>query len=198
MPSVSRPAAPAAVCRCRPAVEPGSWATVASDRPAGRRRSLRRYPPRLCCASLAPALASGSHVQPQLPSTVLQPPGVRDRLPPRALRSLERRPSGLHPSFRGPSSAQADSSAAWLARERPLYWPLLPFRPSAARRRLLCRLLTSALRSDRLAATSVSHRDAAQTSRGKTDRLRRTPAGFTTPAFDDCGLCDQLLARPAG
>jgi uncharacterized membrane protein len=35
-------------------------------------------------------------------------------------------------------------------------------------------------------------RDTAQTSRG-----RRTAAGFTTPTFDDHGLCDQLLARPA-
>nr|BCE78736.1 hypothetical protein XF9B_01570 [Bradyrhizobium diazoefficiens]BCE96137.1 hypothetical protein XF11B_01580 [Bradyrhizobium diazoefficiens]BCF04786.1 hypothetical protein XF12B_01590 [Bradyrhizobium diazoefficiens]BCF57209.1 hypothetical protein XF18B_01570 [Bradyrhizobium diazoefficiens] len=38
----------------------------------------------------------------------------------------------------------------------------------------------------------------AQTSRGKTDRLHRTPAEFTTPTFDDLGLRDQLLARPAG
>jgi hypothetical protein len=34
--------------------------------------------------------------------------------------------------------------------------------------------------------------------RGKTDRLHRTPGGFTTPAFDDHGLRDHLLARPAG
>src|SRR5579863_9791759 len=38
----------------------------------------------------------------------------------------------------------------------------------------------------------------AQTSRGKTDRLRRTPAGFTTPVLDDHGLRDHLLARPTG
>ena len=40
--------------------------------------------------------------------------------------------------------------------------------------------------------------DTAQTSRGKTDRLHRTPAEFTTPALDGCGLRDHLPARPAG
>ena len=40
--------------------------------------------------------------------------------------------------------------------------------------------------------------DTAQTSRGKIDRLHRTPAGFTTPALDGYGLRDHLLARPAG
>src|ERR687885_1099771 len=32
----------------------------------------------------------------------------------------------------------------------------------------------------------------------KTDRLRRTPAGSTTPTLDGCGLRDPVLARPAG
>src|SRR5919205_2171526 len=40
--------------------------------------------------------------------------------------------------------------------------------------------------------------DPAQISRGKFDRLHRTPAGSTTPALDGCGLRDPLLARPAG
>jgi hypothetical protein len=40
-------------------------------------------------------------------------------------------------------------------------------------------------------------RDMQQISRGKFDRLPRTTAGFTTSAFDGCGLRDQLLARPA-
>ena len=40
--------------------------------------------------------------------------------------------------------------------------------------------------------------DTTQTSRGKTDRLHRTPAGFTTPALDGYGLRDHLPARPAG
>ena len=39
---------------------------------------------------------------------------------------------------------------------------------------------------------------AAETSRGKTDRLRRSPAGFTLPALDGSGLRDHALARPAG
>src|SRR5262249_26471442 len=102
-------------------------------------------PPHPCCASLAPTLSSGSHARQLLPLTVRRPPGFRGRLPPRALRTLGRRRSGLHPSLRCPSSARPDSSAAWLARIRPLYWPLPPFGPSAARRRLLCPRLTSAL-----------------------------------------------------
>ena len=35
-------------------------------------------------------------------------------------------------------------------------------------------------------------------SRGKFDRLPRTPAGFTAPVFDDPGLRSHLPARPAG
>jgi hypothetical protein len=37
-----------------------------------------------------------------------------------------------------------------------------------------------------------------QISRGKTDRLHRTPAGFTTPILDGRGRRDPLLARPTG
>ena len=40
--------------------------------------------------------------------------------------------------------------------------------------------------------------DTTQTSRGKTDRLHRIPAGFTTPALDGSGLRGSALARPAG
>ena len=49
-----------------------------------------------------------------------------------------------------------------------------------------------------LANRSVPLRDTSQTSRGKTSRLRRTPAEFTTPTLDDYGLRDHLLARPVG
>jgi hypothetical protein len=35
-----------------------------------------------------------------------------------------------------------------------------------------------------------------QASRGKSDRLRRTTAGFTTMALDGYGLCDLTFARP--
>ncbi len=154
-PSVSPPAAPAAACSCRQAAEPGSWASAPSGGPAGRRRSCRRCPPHPCCASLAPTPSSGSHARPHLPSTVPRPPGVRDWLPPRLLRLLRRRRARLHPLLRRPSSVRSDSSAAWLTRDRPLYWPLPPFGPSAARRRLLCPRLTSAPWSGRLTATSV-------------------------------------------
>jgi hypothetical protein len=40
--------------------------------------------------------------------------------------------------------------------------------------------------------------DTTEISRGKIDRLACTPAGFTTTALDNRGLCDPLLARPAG
>ena len=41
------------------------------------------------------------------------------------------------------------------------------------------------------------HRNTAQASLGKFDRLPRTPAGSTVLAFDGCGLRDQSPARPA-
>src|SRR2546429_6422479 len=87
---------------------------VAAD---GMALAREHSPPRLCCASLAPTLSSGSHARLLLPSTVPRPPGVRDRLSPCALRALRRRRFGLHPPLRCPSSAQPDSSAAWLARD---------------------------------------------------------------------------------
>ena len=43
---------------------------------------------------------------------------------------------------------------------------------------------------------SPQQQDRTQTSRGKSDRLHRTPAGSTALAFDGSGLRDQLSARP--
>src|ERR1700731_3428570 len=78
----------------------------------------------------------------------------------------------------------------------------LSFNPSSGtvrafgqRAGLLCPLLTSALRSGRLTASSVP-RDTVQISRSKPDSLHRTPAGFTVLAIDGYGLCDILPARP--
>lgn len=48
-----------------------------------------------------------------------------------------------------------------------------------------------------LAARSVRGPDGAEISRGKFDRLPRTPAGFTASVFDDLGLRSFLPARPA-
>jgi hypothetical protein len=107
---------------------------------------------------------------------------------------------------------------------REAYWPLQSFGPSAARSRscepgpflpfrvsvplertdgfdLLCPLLTPAPRSGSLTAPSVLPRrvsvwDMVQASRGKFDRLRRTPAGSTSQALDGCGLRGELSARP--
>ena len=45
-------------------------------------------------------------------------------------------------------------------------------------------------------ALSPDLRDTRQISRGKLDRLRRTPAGFTAAALDGYGLRGQLPARP--
>ena len=63
---------------------------------------------------------------------------------------------------------------------------------------LLCPLLTSAARSRAFRPAQSGVPDTPQTSRGKSDRLHRTPAGFTTPVLDDRGLRDHLLARPTG
>src|SRR5262249_29677233 len=89
---------------------------------------------------------------------------------------------------------------------RPIYSPFPstpsrgPFGPSAAFLEwiagLVCPLLTSASRSDRLAAASVP-KDTTQISRSKPDSLHRTPAGFTVLAlFDGYGLREWLPARP--
>src|SRR4051794_2643422 len=117
MPSVSRRVVPVAACRCPPATGLGSWASAPSGRSAAHQRTCRRCLPHLYCASLAPTLPSDSHARPLLPSTALRPPGVRDWLSPHVLRPLGRRPSGLHPSLRCPSSVRSVSSAAWLARD---------------------------------------------------------------------------------
>src|SRR6202035_3720748 len=84
---------------------------------------------------------------------------------------------------------------------RPIYlpFPSTPHRGTVQafgqRAGLLCPLLTSALRSGRLTASSVP-RDTVQISRSKPDSLHRTPAGFTVLAIDGNGLCDILPARP--
>src|SRR5262249_21810892 len=59
----------------------------------------------------------------------------------------------LHPSLRCPGSVQADLSAVWLARDRRSTGR---FQRSGLRQALLRPLLTSALRSSRLATASVS------------------------------------------
>jgi len=69
-----------------------------------------------------------------------------------------------------------------MARARSPFY--LPFHRSGLRRsalRLICPLLTSPPRSRTLPCAQSKNSDTSETSRGKTDRLRRTPAGFTTP-----------------
>jgi len=61
---------------------------------------------------------------------------------------------------------------------------------------LLCPLLTPAPRSGFLTVPSVPLRDTVQASRGKPNRLHRTPAGFTATTLGGSGLCYPLLTRP--
>lgn len=77
----------------------------------------------------------------------------------------------------------------------------LPFRVSVSIERtdsprLLCRLLTSACWSERLAAFPVPVRNHRQISRGKFDRLPRTTAGSTLCVLDGWGLRCHWPARP--
>ena len=112
--------------------------------------------------------------------------------------ALRAAPAGLHPfpPLRRPVSFIF--SAAWPVRDFHLQ---ASFQRSGLQRnsfRLLRRLLTSPPRSRALRPAQSGVPDTTEISRGKIDRLACTPAGFTTPALDDRGLCDQLLARPAG
>ena len=58
--------------------------------------------------------------------------------------------------------------------------------------------MTSPSRSRTLRPAQSGFPDTPEISRGKIDRLHRTPAGFTTPVLDGRGLRDPLPARPAG
>jgi transposase len=103
---------------------------------------------------------------------------------------------GLHPVFLCPSSARPDSSAAWLARDRRSTGHST-VRAFGGRSRLLCPLLTSPLRSRAARPAQSGLPDASEISRGKTDRLHHTPAGFTTRplmAADFAIICS--LVRP--
>src|SRR3954469_9776903 len=63
---------------------------------------------------------------------------------------------------------------------------------------LLCPLLTSLPRSRGLRPVQAGIPNTTEITRGKPDRLRRTPAGSTTPALDGPGLRSDGPARPAG
>ena len=70
------------------------------------------------------------------------------------------------------------------SRYLPTAWPTLPSADSCV-----------PIGSPR-GSLSPQQQDRTQTSRGKSDRLHRTPAGSTALAFDGSGLRDQLSARP--
>src|SRR5215469_8778542 len=146
---------------------------------------------------------------------------VGDSVPSRSASGVSPRPSVMKAS--GSCSYWIFGRLSPMSREA--YWPLQSFGPSAARSRscepwpflpfrasvplertdgfgLLCPLLTPAPGSGSLTAPSVLPRrtpvrDRAQASRGKFDRLRRTPAGSTSQALDGYGLRGESSARPA-
>ena len=97
-----------------------------------------------------------------------------------------------------PLTPGEDRSGLRVDRYRPVRpLPFLPFRRSAPIQwcdcvQLLCPLLTSARDSQ-----GPSQR-ARQISRGKLNRLPRTPAGFTAPVLDGCGLRGAWPTRPTG
>ena len=129
------------------------------------------------------------------------PPGFQKQRSPQRLRSLAPRARGLHPLPLRERPVRAGFSAAWPMRElRPTRFlqPFGPSPPGRAPRRLLCPRLTSAPRSRALRRAQSGMPDATQISRGKIDRLPRTPAEFTTPVLDDLGLRGHWPARPAG
>src|SRR5262245_38349510 len=93
----------------------------------------------------------------------------------------------------------------------PTAWPTMPSADFCLAVRASCEALSpapsfparpsrgSAFRRWSASPASPTNRpDTRQTSRGKIDRLRRTPVGSTTRALDGYGLCDQLPARPTG
>ena len=126
-----------------------------------------------------------------------RPPGFRGRPTPRELRSLGLRCSGLHPSPPAP---------------RPVPLDILPLGPHERADLLTLSVVrafvgkpTTMPSADFCAAIaaltgtlSPGIPDTAQTSRGKTDRLHRTPAESTAPALDGYGLRGCRPARPAG
>src|SRR5580658_3406101 len=114
------------------------------------------------------------------------------------LRSLHCRAVGLHLSATSVQDGRYRLSAARHLRDARITPHFQPFGPSVELLRLLCLLLTSPPRSRALRPAQSGSPDTPEISRGKTDRLRRTPAGFTTSILDGRGLRDHRLARPIG
>ena len=179
------------------AVGPGLSARAPSDRSADHRHSCRRSPPHPCCASLAPTLFRFSR------STTNFHRRLCDR------RAFE---TGFHRTcfgllggglrgFTPRSGAQVQFDLILLPHGSHEITALLvsstvqafggappPTMPSAD--------FCTAIRSPYGDLSPVAETPR-RPPRGKTDRLHRTPAGFTTPSLDDRGLCDRLLAPRA-
>ena len=123
--------------------------------------------------------------------------GSDSRTPSCQLRSLRAAPSGLHP-FPSLQRPVTWISAAWPAARSPHPIVFPAFRPSA---KLVPPTMPSADFSARGQATLRRLSPVAQTRRRspevRSTAFACTPAGFTTPTLDDCGLRDHCsLVRP--
>jgi hypothetical protein len=104
--------------------------------------------------------------------------------------------AGARRRYEGPGAASL--SAAHAGRRRADCKRLSGRHQHAPSSRRACRSVRRRGRRGHGEPDLAQGEDAIGISRGKTDRLRRTPAGFTTPVLDGRGLRDQWLARPAG
>ncbi len=187
-------------CRCRRAAGSRISGHGPSDAAAKARRSCRRSPALPCCAGPAPAPSSDCRARQSLPCTVRQ-----------CRRAFG---GGVRRTGFGPCPEAVAGFTRFRRREGQLELGFLPHGP-CENSRPTCPSNRSGLRSADACPTmpsadfctaisaprgrlSPEFRTRRQISRGKIDRLHRTPAGFTTPALDDYGLRGHLPARPAG
>ena len=196
-PSVSPLAAPAAVCKCQQAAVPGAWANalfqvgrqIIDSHPVDAPAPLLRF----TCASALFRFARSTTASIDGPNATARPSTSTLAACASVARAAVFAASPLAPA---PKFSSIRLFCRMARARLPLYWPahrsglrrtFPPTMPSAD----FCAAIS------RLATTSVPFAGTqAQTSRGKTDRLHRTPAGSTTPDFDGRGLRDHLLARP--
>jgi hypothetical protein len=162
------------------------------------------HPPKLavagCPVALLPSSFNGARRRSAVAQLALRPPGSDNAGSVSAGGLAPRRSAGaigqVDRSCNSSRAAQALCCADASALYRSCHFQ--PFGHSVELLRLLCPLLTSPPRSRALRPAQSGSPDTSEISRGKTDRLRRTPAGFTTPILDGRGLRDHQLARPIG
>jgi hypothetical protein len=121
------PASPVVVCRFRCGVVPGSPASALSGAQTVARRSSRRSLGSPCWPSLVVAPACSFLARRPLPSTARQPDFLLCASPT-PIRSLPRRPSGLHPYSppERPDGTGFSAACRWLSRAAYSSLPLSP------------------------------------------------------------------------